>query len=407
MNYGEREGARVRCRPFVAVVALFLTIPLLVDAQVMDPKQVAGLPLPVGDVPTGTVTVRVIRGSLSNNLSDQVVELSVDNVIRQQQTGPSGRAEFTGLRPGARVKAVALVGNERLESQEFPVPAQGGIRVLLVATDPEASRQANQDRKVAQQPAQEGTVALGDQTRFVFELGDESINVFNILQIVNAGRTPVAPSEPVVFDAPPEGSTVSILNGSSPRAIANARRVAVAGPFPPGPTLVQFAYSFPYSGASATIEQRMPIALNQVTVMAQKVGTMSLSSAQITERREVAAQGETYIVAQGTGIKAGDALSISFAGLPHSPTWPRNLALGLASVILALGAWAGFKGRGRAVAVNRGDLEARRDRLFSELTALERQQRSATEDPSGGSASLKRRKQLMTELESIYAALDS
>ena len=396
-----------RGRPFCAAIALFLIAPFLLDAQVMDPKQVAGLPLPVGDVATGTVTVRVIRGSLSNNLSDQVVELSVDNVTRQQKTGPSGRAEFTGLRPGARVKAVALVGTERLESHEFPVPTQGGIRVLLVATDPDASRPAESDRKVAEGAAQEGTVSLGDQTRFVFELGDESINVFNILQIVNPGPAAVTPREPVVFDAPSDASTVSILNGSSPRAIANARRVAVAGPFPPGPTLVQFAYSFPYSGASATIEQRMPIALNQVTVMAQKVGTMSLSSAQITERREVAAQGETYIVAQGTSLKAGDALSISFAGLPHSPTWPRNLALGLASVILALGAWAGFKGKGRAAAVNRADLEARRDRLFSELTALERQQRAPTDDPSRGHASLKRRRQLMTELESIYAALDS
>lgn len=337
-----------RCRPFFAAVALLLTAPLLLQAQVMDPKQVAGLPLPVGDVPAGTVTVRVIRGSLANNVPDQIVELSVDDVTRQQKTGPSGRAEFAGLRPGARARATAVVGDERLESQEFAVPAQGGIRILLVATDPDAVKQVEKDLKAAEGPAQEGTVALGDQTRFVFELGDESINVFNILQIVNAGRTPVTPREPVVFDAPAEGSTVSILTGSSPRAIANGRRVAVAGPFPPGPTLVQFAYSIPYSGARATIEQRMPIALNQVSVMAQKVGTMSLFSAQITERREVAAQGETYIVGQGTGLKAGDALSISFEGLPHTPTWPRNLALGLASVILGVGAWAGFKGGGRA-----------------------------------------------------------
>jgi hypothetical protein len=182
--------------------------------------------------------------------------------------------------------------------------------------------------------------------------------------------------------------------------------VAVAGPFPPGPTLVQFAYSVRYSGASATIEQRLPIALNQVTLMAQKVGEMTVSSPHIAERREVAAQGDMYIVAQGTGIKAGDALSISFAGLPHNPTWPRNLALVLASAVLALGAWAGFKGKGQTAAVNRGDLEARRDRLFVELAALERQQRAQGDNPSP-SASNKRRGQLMTELESIYAALDS
>ena len=328
------------------IIGLLLALlPVSVFAQMMDPKQVAGLPLPVGDMPTGTVTIRVIRGALSNNIPDQVVELSVDNVARQQKTGPTGRAEFSGLRPGARVKAVAVVGNERLESQEFPVPAQGGVRVLLVATDPAAEKQGQPDRSLTPTPSAAGTVVLGDQTRFVFELGDEAISVYNILQIVNNGQAAVSLPQPVVFDTPEKGSTVSVLTGSTPRAVANGRRVAVAGPFPPGPTLVQFAYSVAYSGANATIEQRLPIPLGQVTLMAQKVGAMSLASPHITERREVVAQGETYIVGQGTGIKAGDALSVSFANLPHTPTWPRNVALALASLILGTGAWAGFRAK--------------------------------------------------------------
>jgi outer membrane murein-binding lipoprotein Lpp len=139
--------------------------------------------------------------------------------------------------------------------------------------------------------------------------------------------------------------------------------------------------------------------------MAQKVGDMNLSAPGITNRREVAAQGDTYIVAQGSGVQPGASLAISFTGLPHSATWPRNLALALASVILVAGAWAGFKGKGQTLAANRSELEARRDRLFSELAALERQQR-ADADPSRP-ASSKRRRQLMSELESIYAALDA
>jgi hypothetical protein len=385
---------------------LTLLAPAVLSGQMMDPKQVAGIPLPVGDVATGTVTVRVIRGSLTNNVPDQVVQLFVDNVPQEQKTGQTGRAEFTGLRPGARVRAVALVGGERLESQEFPVPPQGGIRVLLLASDPAASKDTADS--VAANAAQEGTVALGDQTRFVFELGDETINVFNILQIVNNGRTPVSTREPVVFDAPAEGSNVSLLNGSSPRAVANGRRVAVAGPFPPGPTLVQFAYSLPYSGANATVEQRLPLALSQLTVMAQKVGPMGLSSPLISQRREVEAQGETYIVAQGPGIKAGDTLTMSLGGLPHAARWPRNLALTLAIGILAAGAWAGFRRGGEAPAANRAELEARRDRLFTELAALERRQRANAGDYAGSDAAAsRRRRRLMNELESVYAALES
>jgi hypothetical protein len=368
-----------------------------------DPKDIAGVPLPVGDVPTGTVTVRVIRGALSNNLPGETVELFVDGTPRQLKTGDSGRAEFSGLRPGAQVKAVAVVGSERLESQQFPVPAAGGVRVLLVATDPEAAKRADEDRRLAEAPAQAGTVVLGEQTRFVFELGDDALNVFSIIQIVNTARTPVESREPVVFESASNGGEITLLNGSSPKASAEGRRVVVAGPFAPGATLVQFAYAVPYSGPSVTIDQRMPALLNQVTVMAQKVGDMRLSSPQVVQQREMAAQGETYIVGQGPGVRAGDVVTFAFTGLPHAPRWPRNTALGLATAILAVGAWASFRPRRQAVPVDRKALEKRRDRLFTELTAIERRHRTGELDASQHAV---RRRELVTELESVYAALD-
>ena len=43
----------------LAVVLLVLAFPIALSAQQMpDPKQISGLPLPVADVPAGTVTVR-------------------------------------------------------------------------------------------------------------------------------------------------------------------------------------------------------------------------------------------------------------------------------------------------------------------------------------------------------------
>jgi hypothetical protein len=369
-----------------------------------DPKDIAGVPLPVSDVPVGTVTVRVIRGALSNNIPGQPVDLFVDGAARRQQTGESGRAEFSGLRPGVQVKAVAVVGSERLESQEFPVPAGGGVRVLLVATDPEAVKRADEDRRLSASPAEAGTVILGEQSRFVFELGDEAVNVFSIIQVVNTARTPVEPREPVVFESASNGGDMSLLNGSSPRAAAEGRRVVVAGPFAPGTTLVQFAYAVPYSGPDVTIEQRMPAVLNQVTVMAQKVGEMRLSSPQIAQHREMSAQGETYIVGQGPGVRAGDVVSFSFTGLPHAPRWPRNAALAVATAILAVGAWASVGPRRKVtVQADRQALEKRRDRLFTELTAIERRHRAGDLDPSQHAV---RRRELITELESVYAALD-
>ena len=398
---------RLATRSAVCLASALLGV-LSAQAQVMpDPKEIAGVPLPVGDVAVGTVTVRVIKGSLANNVPGQPVELLVNGASHPQTTGQSGRAEFNGLAVGAGVKATAVVGGERLESQEFAVPSSGGIRVLLVATDPDAEKRAAEDRQLAAAPAQPGMVVLGDQSRLVIELGDRALNVFNILQIVNTARVPVEPRDPVVFAAASGAGTVTILNGSSPRATAEGTRVKVPGPFAPGATLVQFAYAVPYSGADVTIEQRLPIALNQVIVMAQKVGEMRLGSPQLAQQREVAAQGDTYIVGQGPGVAAGNALRLSFTGLPHAATWPRTVALTLAVVILCGGAWSGFRASGtRSRVSKREELEGRRDRLFAELTSIERQRQSAALD-SGRLAADARRRALISELESVYAALDS
>ena len=103
--------------------------------QMPDPKQMAGIPRPVTDLPNGTVSVRLIRGQLSNNITDFPVELHVGSQVRTTKTDDAGRAEFGSLPAGATIKAVAVVDGERLESEEFPAPAQGGIRLMLVATD--------------------------------------------------------------------------------------------------------------------------------------------------------------------------------------------------------------------------------------------------------------------------------
>ena len=103
--------------------------------QMPDPKQMAGIPRPVTDLPNGTVSVRLIRGQLSNNIKDFPVELHVGSQVRTTKTDDAGRAEFGSLPAGATIKAVAVVDGERLESEEFPAPTQGGIRLMLVATD--------------------------------------------------------------------------------------------------------------------------------------------------------------------------------------------------------------------------------------------------------------------------------
>jgi hypothetical protein len=372
--------------------------------QMPDARQMSGVPLPVNDLATGTVTVRVVRGSMTNVVAGQSVELTAGASSRSATTNDAGRAEFTGLTPGTRIKASTVVDGERLESQEFSVPATGGVRVALVATAA-STPGSGAPSQGAQVPAQTGAVVLGERSRFVFEMGDEALNVFALLDIVNSASGPVQPSSPVVFDLPDAALGAGTLDGSSSQAVVAGKQVRVSGPFAPGSTLVQFAYSLPISGASLTFEQRLPIRLAQLSVMAQKVGPMELHSPQIAEHRDMPLQGETFIVAKGPAVPAGQTVSLTLNGLPHHAVWPRNLALALAALILAGGVWGSRRG-GKAVSLEqarRGRLEARRDKLFAELTALEDQHRRQAVAPERYA---RRRAELTAALERVFAEID-
>lgn len=389
-------------RVLVALVLLALMSPG-VSAQMPDPRQMSGVPLPTGEIPAGTVTVRVIRGSLTNIVPSHPVEL-VGQVQATGKTNDQGRAEFSGLTIGSTVKAVTVVDGERIESQEFRLPPNAGVRIMLVATDPAAAQKTAEDQKLAAGPARTGVVVLGEQSRLVIELGDGGLNVFNIFEVQNTARVPVQPAVPIVFAIPAGGTHLSVLEGSSPLAVAAGNQVNVNGPFPPGVSLVQFAYTVPYSGGSVSFTQRLPAALARLSVAAQKVGTMTMTSPQLAQQRDMAAEGQTYMVGQGPPLAAGSDVTISFAGLPYAPTWPRNVALALAVIVLLAGTLAAIQGRrGRGVAVERQRLEAERERLFGQLTALEEANRAGASDPAFYSV---RRRELVVALERIYAALD-
>jgi hypothetical protein len=382
-----------------------LTWHSVVRAQMPDARQMSGVPLPVADLPAGTVTVRVVRGTITNVIAGQAVELTGGSSTLSAKTNDAGRAEFTGLIPGTKVRATTTVDGEHLESQEFTIPATGGTRVALVATDAATQKRAEQERQQTESAAQSGTVVLGERSRFVFEMGDEALNSFALFEIVNAAQTPVKTAQPVIFDLPSAAVGAGLLEGSTPQASLVGKRVIVNGPFAPGTTVVQFGYSVPISGGSLTIEQGVPVALRQVSVMAQKVGDLQLASPQIAEHRDMPLQGETFIVGKGPAVAAGQTIAFHFSGLPHQPVWPRNVALTLAAGILGVGVWASRRRSPMRQAVDerRKRLDTRRDRLFAELTTLEQQHREQAIDPERYAA---RRRDLVKALERVYAQLD-
>jgi hypothetical protein len=295
-----------------------------------DPKEMSGIPrpVPVGDLPNRTVSVRLIRGALSNNIAGHPVDLMIDGTPRTVKTDENGRAEFGPLSPGARLKAIAVVDGERLESQEFPAPAEGGIRVMLVATDKalEAERAAR-----AQAPAIAGTVSIGRESQIVIEPDEEIVRVYYLLSITNPAAQPVNPATPFHFDVPSTATSTTIMEGSSPQASTAATRVMVEGPFAPGPTFVQVAYALPVWEGMAEIEQTFPVPLEHLAVIVKKVGEARLEGPQLVRQRDMPAGGEMYIAAAGEGaIAAGQPVRLTVAGLPHHSPVPRYVALSLA-----------------------------------------------------------------------------
>jgi hypothetical protein len=161
----------------------------------------------------------------------------------------------------------------------------------------------------------------------------------------------------------------------------------------------------PYSGPNVVIRQRIPVPLDHVAVVAQKVGDLQLSSPQIADQRTMPAQGNLYIAARGGAVAAGTVLEFSFSNVPHYATWPRNLAIGLALLVLVGGAAAALRpGSARTGrSAERERLEARREKLFDELMALEAGHRERRVDPERYA---ERRRELVAALERVYLALD-
>lgn len=385
---------------FVVVAALGVVAPAFGQFQMPDPKMMSGIPRPVNDLPDRTVSVRVIRGDLANNLPNQPVEFIVDGKSQTLRTNDSGRAELV-VAAGAKVKAVTTVDDERLETQEFTGPPQGGVRLLLVATDKEKEARAAAD---AAAPAQEGMVVLAGETRLVIEPDEERARVYYLLDITNNARVKVNPRTPFEFELPTGAAGAALMEGPQDRVSVIGTRVRVQGPFAPGATFVQIGFALPQSGDTIEIAQPFPANMENLGVIVKKVGAAKLTSPQLSRQQEMPAGGQTYIAAAGGAVPASTPVQLTVTGLPHYNPWPRYTALGLAIAVVLAGVWFGGRSSPRAAGDARKQLLARREKLFQELVRLENDRRRGKGDVPRYTA---RREELLAQLEHVYGALES
>ena len=362
-----------------------------------DPRQMSGLPLPDPGLPDGTITVRVIRGQITNNVPDQLVELRQGDAVETARTDAEGRATFLTLNAGQPVQASTDLDGLSLQSQSFAAPGRGGIRVMLVGADLGS----------AALPAQAGTVTLGDESWIQVELIEESVEVYYFLQVVNPGDAPVDPLSPIAFDLPSGAVGTTLLRGASPRALVEGRRVELPGPFDPGSTPLHVAYILPYSGESLAIVQSFPVDLEALLISVEKWGSLDLVSSQINRRMELptsAGNGTPHMLGAGPRIATGRPLSVELVGLPSRSGVPSTVTLVVAIGILGCGVWgASRQPELTAASRRRESLEARKEKLLTDLVKVERQHRAGT---IGSTKHATRRGELFGALERVYRELD-
>jgi len=368
-----------------------------------DPSLIHGKALPAPELATGTVTVRVVRESIGNDVPNQSVTVSIGGATRTAVTDDRGRAEFTGLPAGQEGRAAATVSGEAMQSDPFTVPASGGLRVILIAGIAQAAeRKAAEAARSAAAPAVKGAVVFGGNSRVLMQFADDVLQIYYVLEILNSARTRVDIGGPLVIDLPPGQSGAALLEGTSPTASISGDRITVTGPFAPGATLVNIGYRLAQDSPSLTLVQPWPAAFQQVTVGVQKIGALGAASPQFTDMRDVTtADGKVFALGSGAALAPGTPLTVTLTNLPYHSRTPRYVTLGFAAGILLLGVWLATRTKGAADARSLAD---RREQLLKELTQLEVRRR---EGAVSAERFATRRRRLLADLEQIYGELEA
>lgn len=304
-----------------------------------NPKEISGVPLPATDVPAGTISVRVIRGDFSNNVTKQPVQFTVGSKTETRTTDDGGRATLSGVAPGTHVKAVTVLDGVRIESQDIAM-ATSGVRVVLVGVDPEVAKREAEDARLANAPPVKGTVVFSSESRVVAQFENDKLTIFYVLNVLNTARTPVDIGGPLVIELPSEAQGAGMLEESTKQATVNGGHVTVLGPFKPGTTPVQVAFGLPFSGATAHLEQRWPVPMEQVAVLVPQTGGLDFRSPQVAKKDRGTDQGQELLLGSGPALPAGAEFTLDIDGLPHHALWPRYVALALAGLVMTMGIWA-------------------------------------------------------------------
>jgi len=317
----------------------------------------------------------------------------------------------------ARTVAAAVVmdhGGQRVSTEGFQLPENGGIRVEL---------------KVPTTTADPSIITIGEGARVILQLREEGLSFVETFPLENNSDKVFDPGAGgVEIPLPKEAVGAEGAEGAHRIEIRKGIGVAIHGPIPPrrprdpnskSPDEVTFGFFLPARGASLHFEQKFPNGIAQFTFATEQIPGLVIESAQITGRQDREFGGKKYWLMRGEAVPPGGTLRFTVHGLPAPDPTGRIvsglLALGLIAGSIVLGRRRGGQPGGSKEQGARDKLVQRREKLFAELMAAEekrvgRPAGGASAAPAGSPAAVKaERDELVRKLEGVYrelAALD-
>jgi hypothetical protein len=384
-----------------------------------------GAAQPDPSLPTKTLVVRLVDEDGKPIPSFPVVlgaiDLSNKIQVRRARSDADGTARFSDLPTGQGTGYAAVIEwkGTRIGTEPFSMPDSGGaraeIRALARTNDPQA-------------------ITIGSGGRLILQMQEDSLQFMEILPLENTSAK--------LFDPGPGALEIPLPKGFvGAQAAESARKVevranhgiAVHGAITPKRSIavtgadasaagneVRFGFVLPYIGDSRDFEQPLPNGIGPFAIITEQLPGLTISGRGVGAREERALGGRKYWVAPVEGIPAGGVLKLTISGLPATDPTGRYvagvLALALCAVAIAFARRPVDEAK-RAADSEREQLTARREALFAELVAVERDGRAAGQAQDdgadrgdrGGKAGKARRAALVGQLEGVYqqlAALD-
>ncbi|MDB4981002.1 MAG: hypothetical protein JWM82_1754 [Myxococcales bacterium] len=186
-------------------------------------RAISGRPLPDRGMPAGTVSVRVGRKTPANAVAGAEITIVTKNAggdarMRKATTDAGGRAIFESLAPGDEFHAEVVVDGETLKTDTFSIPAEGGVRTMLIAGLGPAP--AQEEGAGGGAPAADGAPAAGGDG---FSLGSATgtakpeaslpKGTLEVRLLDESGRG--VPNQPITLGAVDQTNKVTVLHAQT------------------------------------------------------------------------------------------------------------------------------------------------------------------------------------------------